>query len=90
MSHFVSSRFCLSFVSFLQVPLKTQDPAVSRALNDGPAAADETRALLDRLQPSLPILMADLTSLDQVGITYRNDLEHGRTCCRRRRDTDPS
>ena len=27
------------------------------ALNDGPAAADETRALLDRLQPSLPILM---------------------------------
>jgi phospholipid/cholesterol/gamma-HCH transport system substrate-binding protein len=62
-------------VSFLQLPLKTQDPAVSRALNDGPAAADETRALLDRLQPSLPILMANLTSLDQVGITYRNDLE---------------
>ena len=48
---------------------------MSRALNDGPAAADETRALLDRLQPSLPILMANLTSLDQVGITYRNDLE---------------
>jgi phospholipid/cholesterol/gamma-HCH transport system substrate-binding protein len=55
--------------------LKTQDPAVSRVLDNGPAAADETRALLDRLQPSLPILMANLTSLDQVGITYQNDLE---------------
>jgi phospholipid/cholesterol/gamma-HCH transport system substrate-binding protein len=55
--------------------LKTQDPAVSRVLDNGPAAADATRALLDRLQPSLPILMANLTSLDQVGITYQNDLE---------------
>jgi phospholipid/cholesterol/gamma-HCH transport system substrate-binding protein len=55
--------------------LQTQDPAVSRLLDNGPAAADGTRALLDRLQPSLPILMANLTSLDQVGITYQNDLE---------------
>jgi phospholipid/cholesterol/gamma-HCH transport system substrate-binding protein len=55
--------------------LKTQDHAVSRVLDNGPAAADDTRALLDRLQPSLPILMANLVSLDQVGITYQNDLE---------------
>jgi phospholipid/cholesterol/gamma-HCH transport system substrate-binding protein len=55
--------------------LKTADPAVSQVLDDGPAAADATRALLDRLQPSLPVLMANLTSLDQIGITYRNDLE---------------
>jgi phospholipid/cholesterol/gamma-HCH transport system substrate-binding protein len=55
--------------------LKAQDPAVSGLLDKGPAAADETRALLDRLQPSLPILMANLASLDQVGITYQNDLE---------------
>jgi phospholipid/cholesterol/gamma-HCH transport system substrate-binding protein len=55
--------------------LKTQDPAVSKLLDDGPAAADQTRALLDRLAPSLPILLANLVSLDNVGITYRNDLE---------------
>jgi phospholipid/cholesterol/gamma-HCH transport system substrate-binding protein len=55
--------------------LKTADPAVSQVLDNGPAAADATRALLDRLQPTLPILMANLTSLDQIGITYRNDLE---------------
>jgi len=55
--------------------LKAQDPALSTVLTDGPAAADATRALLDRLQPSLPILLANLVSLDDVGITYRNDLE---------------
>jgi phospholipid/cholesterol/gamma-HCH transport system substrate-binding protein len=55
--------------------LKTQDPAVSKLLTDGPAAADETRALVDRLQPSLPILLNNLVGLDDVGITYRNDLE---------------
>ena len=55
--------------------LKTQDPAVSKLLTDGPGAADETRALVDRLQPSLPILLNNLVGLDDVGITYRNDLE---------------
>jgi phospholipid/cholesterol/gamma-HCH transport system substrate-binding protein len=55
--------------------LKTQDPAVSKLLDNGPAAADATRALLDRLQPSLPILLNNLVSLDKVGITYNNDLE---------------
>jgi len=33
--------------------LKAQDPAVSKLLTDGPAAADAPRALLDRFQPSL-------------------------------------
>jgi phospholipid/cholesterol/gamma-HCH transport system substrate-binding protein len=55
--------------------LKIQDPAVSKLLTDGPAAADATRALLDRLQPSLPILLNNLVGLDNVGITYNNDLE---------------
>jgi phospholipid/cholesterol/gamma-HCH transport system substrate-binding protein len=55
--------------------LKTQDPALSKLLDDGPGAADATRALLDRLQPSLPILLNNLVSLDHVGITYNNDLE---------------
>jgi phospholipid/cholesterol/gamma-HCH transport system substrate-binding protein len=55
--------------------LKVQDPAVSKLLTDGPAAADATRALLDRLQPSLPILLNNLVGLDNVGIAYNNDLE---------------
>jgi phospholipid/cholesterol/gamma-HCH transport system substrate-binding protein len=55
--------------------LKTQDPAVSKLLNDGPGAADATGGLLDRLQPSLPVLLHNLVGLDDVGITYNNDLE---------------
>jgi phospholipid/cholesterol/gamma-HCH transport system substrate-binding protein len=55
--------------------LKTQDPAVSNLLTDGPAAADATRGLLDRLQPSLPVLLNNLVGLDDVGITYNHDLE---------------
>jgi phospholipid/cholesterol/gamma-HCH transport system substrate-binding protein len=55
--------------------LKTQNPAVSKLLSDGPEAADATRGLLDRLQPSLPVLLQNLVGLDDVGITYNNDLE---------------
>ncbi|BBY64929.1 MCE family protein [Mycolicibacterium helvum] len=55
--------------------LKAQDPAVSKLLTNGPAAADASRGLLDRLEPSLPILLNNLVSLDRVGITYNNDLE---------------
>lgn len=55
--------------------LKSQDAAVSQGLDDGPAAADASRGLLDRLQPSLPILLNNLVSLDNVGITYNHNLE---------------
>jgi phospholipid/cholesterol/gamma-HCH transport system substrate-binding protein len=55
--------------------LKTQDPAVSNLLTDGPASADATRGLLDRLQPSVPVLLNNLVGLDDVGITYNHDLE---------------
>ena len=55
--------------------LQAQDPAVSKVLADGPGAADASRGLLDRLQPSLPILLQNLVGLDDVGITYNHDLE---------------
>ena len=55
--------------------LKSQDAALSNILSNGPAAAEESRALLDRLQPSLPILLANLVSLDQIGLTYQDNLE---------------
>jgi len=53
--------------------LKTQDPAVSKLLTDGPGAADETRALVDRLQTvGCRSCLNNLVGLDDVGITYRN------------------
>ena len=55
--------------------LQTQDGAVTGVLADGAQAADETRRLFERLQPTLPVLLANLVSVGEVGITYRNDIE---------------
>jgi len=55
--------------------LRDSDAAVRGLLAKGPGAADETRALLDRLQPTLPVLLANLVSVNQVAITYRPNLE---------------
>ena len=41
----------------------------------GPGAADEVRALFDRLRPTLPIVLANLVSLGEVAVTYQPSLE---------------
>jgi len=55
--------------------LQTQDAAVRGVINKGGPAAEETRALFDRLQPTLPIVLANLVSVGDVGVAYRADLE---------------
>lgn len=55
--------------------LRDHDPAVAGVLNNAGAAAEEARALFDRLQPTLPILLANLVSLNQVAITYQPAIE---------------
>jgi phospholipid/cholesterol/gamma-HCH transport system substrate-binding protein len=55
--------------------LKTQDPAVAGILDNGPGAAEEVRALFDRVQPTLPIVLANLVSLGEVAVTYQPSLE---------------
>ncbi|TAM65200.1 MlaD family protein [Mycobacterium sp.] len=55
--------------------LKNKDRAVAGVLDNGPAAADQARALFDRLNPTLPTLLANLVSVGQVAVTYQNDLE---------------
>ncbi len=55
--------------------LQTHDPAVRGILTNGPAAADSVRQFIDRVTPTLPIMMANLVSIGQVGVTYRDDIE---------------
>jgi phospholipid/cholesterol/gamma-HCH transport system substrate-binding protein len=55
--------------------LQSQDDSVKGILNDGPSAADETRKLFDRLQPTLPIVLANLVSLADVAVVYQANLE---------------
>ena len=51
------------------------DSALRGVVQHAGPAADEVRALFDRLQPTLPLLLANLVSLDQVAITYQPALE---------------
>ncbi|MGB8389777.1 MCE family protein [Mycobacterium sp.] len=55
--------------------LQNQDGAVAGVLDKGGPAASEARALFERLQPTLPIVLANLVSIGQVAVTYQNDLE---------------
>lgn len=55
--------------------LQTNDTAVQGIVQKGPPAADEVRALFDRLQPTLPIVLANLVSVGEVAVTYRDNLE---------------
>ncbi len=55
--------------------LQAHDDAVAGVITKGGPAADEVRQLLDRLQPTLPILMANLVSVGQVALTYRDGIE---------------
>ncbi len=55
--------------------LVTNDPQIRTLLQNGPAALDEATALLEQLKPTLPVLLANLTSLGKVAVTYNASLE---------------
>jgi phospholipid/cholesterol/gamma-HCH transport system substrate-binding protein len=55
--------------------LENHDPAVKGVITDGAGAADELTQLFDRLQPTVPVLAANLASVAPVLVTYRADLE---------------
>ncbi|ORA19941.1 MCE family protein [Mycobacterium arosiense] len=55
--------------------LRDNDSSVRGLLQKGSPAAAEASALFDRLNPTLPIVLANLVSIGQVGVTYRDNLE---------------
>ncbi len=55
--------------------LQAHDGAVSGVIDRGGPALQEVRQLIERVQPSLPILLANLVSVGQVALTYQNDIE---------------
>jgi phospholipid/cholesterol/gamma-HCH transport system substrate-binding protein len=55
--------------------LQSNDNGVAGFLQKTPAAADEGQQLLDRLKPTLPVLLANLVSIDRVAITYQPAIE---------------
>lgn len=55
--------------------LAANDDAVRGVLERGPGAADEARALFERLQPTLPVVLANLASVGEVAMVYQPSLE---------------
>ncbi|MGV0809716.1 MCE family protein [Mycolicibacterium setense] len=55
--------------------LADSDHDVRSLLRNGPSTADEASRLLQQLKPTLPVLLANMTSLGQVALTYRPSLE---------------
>jgi phospholipid/cholesterol/gamma-HCH transport system substrate-binding protein len=55
--------------------LVTDDLQVRKLLQTGPGFEQETTRLLDEVKPTLPVLLADLTTIGQIGVTYHPSLE---------------
>ncbi|MGE2734701.1 MCE family protein [Mycolicibacterium vaccae] len=55
--------------------IAADDNQVRTILQSGPGAADEASRLLDEIKPTLPVLLANLTSVGQVGVAYHPSLE---------------
>ena len=55
--------------------LTTNDPQIREVLQRGPGAFHEVTRLFDQIKPTLPVLLANLTSIGQVGVTYHPSLE---------------
>jgi virulence factor Mce-like protein len=53
----------------------TDDSRVRTLLQNGPGAADEASRLFEQIKPTLPVLLANLTTIGQIGITYHPSLE---------------
>ena len=55
--------------------LATDDSKFRTLLRNGPDALNETSRLLEQVKPTLPILLANLTTIGQIGVTYHPSLE---------------
>lgn len=64
-----------SHLASITKQLRDNDGSVAGIITNGGPAADEAHALLERLKPTLPVLLANLVSVDKVGITFQPNLE---------------
>lgn len=55
--------------------LVNSDQQFRAVLQRGPAAFNEASRLLDQIKPTLPVLLANLTTVGQIGVTYHPSLE---------------
>jgi len=51
------------------------DPQIRTLLHTGPGFANEAAQLLAQVKPTLPVLLANFTTIGQIGVTYNASLE---------------
>ena len=64
-----------SHVAAVTRELQQHDQDVAAVIERGDLALGEVSQLVERLQPTLPVIMANLASVGQVGLTYHDSLE---------------
>ena len=55
--------------------LAQNDPQIRTLLERGPGFAQEVSGLLNQIKPTLPVLLANLTTLGQILVTYNPSIE---------------
>ncbi len=55
--------------------LVDDDPQLRAVLDNGPGALVEASRLLDQVKPTLPVLLANLTTVGRIAVTYHASLE---------------
>src|SRR3984957_502738 len=55
--------------------LANDDSKVRTVLENGPGALDEASRLFQQIKPTLPLLLANLTTIGQIGVTYHPSIE---------------
>ncbi len=66
-----------SHIATVTGELKANNDAVAGVIDQGGFVAtnEQARNLIERLKPTLPVIVANLASLGQVAVTYQNDIE---------------
>ena len=66
-----------SHIATVTGELKTHNDAVAGVIDQGGLVAtnEQARNLIERLKPTLPVIVANLASIGQVAVTYQNDIE---------------
>ncbi|WP_396926827.1 MCE family protein [Mycolicibacterium sp.] len=66
-----------SHIATVTAELKAHNDAVAGVIDQGGLVAtnEQARNLIERLKPTLPVIVANLASIGQVAVTYQNDIE---------------
>ncbi|PND57229.1 mammalian cell entry protein [Mycobacterium sp. ENV421] len=66
-----------SHIATVTGELKADNDAVAGVIDQGGLVAtnEQARNLIERLKPTLPVIVANLASIGQVAVTYQNDIE---------------